>query len=200
LAAQLGLSVEAAAEKVFERTCRLILQESQGMIQRINSQPVYTVHEMQEGRQVKPTTLLVLGGPAPQFAERLEALSSYKVGVVPRWEVANALGAALARTTSEVILHADTERRIATAPEENFSTEVNPGFTGEDAVKLALHLLREKAVARGANPEHLEMEVTENLQFNMVRGFNTTGKNIRVRVQVKPGLIHGYDPIAGRLI
>jgi hypothetical protein len=44
------------------------------------------------------------------------------------------------------------------------------------------------------------MEVTENLQFNMVRGFNTTGKNIRVRVQVKPGLIHGYDPIAGRLI
>jgi N-methylhydantoinase A/oxoprolinase/acetone carboxylase beta subunit len=200
LAAQLGLSVEAAAEKVFERTCRLILQESQGMIQRINSQPVYTVHEMQEGRQVKPTTLLVLGGPAPQFAERLEALSSYKVGVVPRWEVANALGAALARTTSEVILYADTQRRIATAPEENFSTEVDRGFTGEDAVKLALHLLREKAVARGANPEHLEMEVTENLQFNMVRGFNTTGKNIRVRVQVKPGLIHGYDPIAGRLI
>jgi hypothetical protein len=26
-----------------------------------------------------------------------------------------------------------------------------------------------------------------------VRGFNTTGKNIRVKVQVKPGLIHGYN-------
>jgi N-methylhydantoinase A len=27
----------------------------------------------------------------------------------------------------------------------------------------------------------------------MVRGFTTSGRNIRVRVQVKPGLIHGYD-------
>jgi hypothetical protein len=112
LAAQLGLSLEAAAEAVFDRTCRLILAEADAMIRRINSQPVYTVHEMQEGRQIKPTTLLVLGGPAPLFAERLERLSSFKVGVVPRWEVANALGAALARTTSEVILYADTQRRI----------------------------------------------------------------------------------------
>jgi hypothetical protein len=37
------------------------------------------------------------------------------------------------------------------------------------------------------------MEVLETLEFNMVRGFNTTGKNIRVKVQVKPGLINGYD-------
>jgi hypothetical protein len=48
-------------------------------------------------------------------------------------------------------------------------------------------------VERGANPDYLEMEVVESQQFNMVRGFNTAGKNIRVRVQVKPGLIHGYD-------
>jgi hypothetical protein len=33
----------------------------------------------------------------------------------------------------------------------------------------------------------------------MVRGFYTSGKNIRVRVQVKPGLIQDYDPVAGRL-
>jgi hypothetical protein len=33
----------------------------------------------------------------------------------------------------------------------------------------------------------------------MVRGFNTTGKNIRIKVQVKPGLIHGYDPVIAKL-
>jgi len=43
------------------------------------------------------------------------------------------------------------------------------------------------------------MEVLEALQFNMVRGFNTTGKNIRVKVQVKPGLIHGYDAVIQKL-
>jgi hypothetical protein len=43
------------------------------------------------------------------------------------------------------------------------------------------------------------MEVLESLQFNMVRGFNTTGINIRVKVQVKPGLIHGYDEVIANL-
>ena len=37
------------------------------------------------------------------------------------------------------------------------------------------------------------MEILEELEFNMVRGFNTTGKNIRIRTQVKPGLIAGYE-------
>jgi hypothetical protein len=37
------------------------------------------------------------------------------------------------------------------------------------------------------------------MQFNMVRGFYTTGRNLRVRVQVKPGLIHGYDELLANL-
>ena len=63
----------------------------------------------------------------------------------------------------------------------------------------AFELLRIKAIERGANPDYLEMEAIEALQFNMVRGFNTTGKNIRVKVQVKPGLIHGYDDAIRKL-
>ncbi|RPJ69912.1 MAG: hypothetical protein EHM15_12370, partial [Desulfobacteraceae bacterium] len=49
------------------------------------------------------------------------------------------------------------------------------------------------------NPDFLEMEVVERQVFNMVRGFNTTGRNMRVRVQVKPGLIHGYDALLAKL-
>ncbi len=43
------------------------------------------------------------------------------------------------------------------------------------------------------------MDVLESLQFNMVRGFNTTGKNIRIKMQVTPGLIHGYDHVIANL-
>jgi N-methylhydantoinase A/oxoprolinase/acetone carboxylase beta subunit len=200
IAAQLGLSVEDAAFRVFDHTCRRILDEAQRMIDRINRQPVYTVHEMQDGYQVKPATILVLGGPAPLFAEHLETLSDVKVGVVPRWSVANAIGAALARTTCEVNLYADTEQQIVSAPEEDFSERIDRSFDRNQARQMALDLLRSKALARGANPEHLEMEITEDLQFNMVRGFHTTGRNIRIRAQVQPGLIHGYDPVAGRLM
>jgi N-methylhydantoinase A/oxoprolinase/acetone carboxylase beta subunit len=200
LAVSLGLTVEAAAAEVFDHTCRLILAEADGMIERINQQPVYTVHEMLAGGKVAPATILVLGGPAPLFAEKLETLSARKVGVVPRWAVANAIGAALARTTCEVSLHADTEQGTVFAPEEDFQQNVEPSFDRREARRMALDLLQTKAVARGADAEHLEMEITEDLQFNMVRGFSTTGRNVRIRAQVKPGLIHDYDPVAGRLM
>jgi N-methylhydantoinase A len=43
------------------------------------------------------------------------------------------------------------------------------------------------------------MEVIEDVQFNMVRDFYTTGRNIRVKVQVKPGLIPEFRNIAEKL-
>jgi len=46
-------------------------------------------------------------------------------------------------------------------------------------MQQAFDLLRVKAIERGANPEYLEMELVESQQFNMVRGFQTTGKNLR---------------------
>jgi hypothetical protein len=113
--------------------------------------------------------------------------------------VANAIGAALARTTCQVSLFADTERKIVEAPEENFRQAIDRTFDIDAANQQAFELLRIKAIERGANPDYLEMEAIEALQFNMVRGFNTTGKNIRVKVQVKPGLIHGYDDAIRKL-
>ena len=199
LARTLGVSVKALAAEILDVTCNKILSAARQLISRINSKPVYTVHELQDGYVVRPESILVLGGPAPYFARYLENNSDYRVRVVPRWKVANAIGAALARTTCEVTFFADTERRIACAPEENFSQTIDHGFDTDAAIHLAFELLRAKAVKRGANAEYLEMEVLENLQFNMVRGFNTTGKNIRIKVQVKPGLIHGYDAAIAKL-
>ena len=180
-------------------SCKKILSAARQLLYRINGKPVYTVHELQEGYRVQPQSICVLGGPAPLFAKYLESISDYRIRVVPKWKVANAIGAALARTTCQVSFFADTERKIAEAPEENFSQTIDHRFDTEAAIQKALELLRTKAVERGANADYLEMEVLETLEFNMVRGFNTTGKNIRVKVQVKPGLIHGYDDVIREL-
>jgi N-methylhydantoinase A len=199
IARDLGCSVETAAARVFDHTCRTILKEAQVLIDRINQKPVYTIHELQEGYQVNPRKILILGGPAPYFAQHFEEISSYQVGVVPRWDVANAIGAALARTTCEVSLFADTHQGIAMAPEEGFSAAVASNFTSTDAMTTAGDLLKLKAAKQGASPDEMEMEVVENQQFNMVKGFYTAGKNIRVKMQIKPGLIDEYDTIAGIL-
>ena len=194
IAEALGITPEAAAGEIFEEACRQILTSAQEMVARINSKPVYTVHELWEGSEIRLRHILVLGGPAPQFAQKLKTMFPGSVSVVPHWQVANAIGCALARTTSEIILYVDTARKMAAAPGENFNRSISPGFDMDDARELALHLLREKALRRGANPKYLQMEIIEASQFNMIRGFRTIGKNIRVRAQVKPGLISGYDP------
>jgi N-methylhydantoinase A/oxoprolinase/acetone carboxylase beta subunit len=199
LADTLGCSVEDSAGRIIDLCCQTILTSADDLIARINRKPVYTVHELQEGYQVRPQHILILGGPAPHFAHHLEKISDYNIRVVPKWQVANAIGAALARTTCEVNFFADTEQGIAEAPEENFSQSVDHTFDRDAAVKKAFELLKKKAIQRGAIPDNLAMEIAEALEFNMVRGFNTTGKNIRIKVQVKPGLIHGYDDVISRL-
>jgi len=200
LAGSVGSSVKALAAEILNVTCKKILSAARQLIHRINSKPVYTVHELQEGYVVQPQSILVLGGPAPYFAKYLERLSDYRVQVVPRWKVANAIGAALARTTCEVNFLADTERRIAQAPEENFRQAIDRGFDKSAAIHQAFELLKAKAIRRGATAEFLEMELLESLEFNMVRGFATTGKNIRIKAQITPGLIHGYDGLMAKLL
>ena len=199
IANRLGINPEQAAERIFEQTCRTILAEADAFIDRINNRPVYTVHEMQAGAKLSPSYLLVLGGPAPYFVDRLRSISRRQVKLIPRWQVANAIGAALARTTCEVSFLADTQLGVAVAPEEDYRQNIDKHYTSADAVKTAFDLLKHKAMQIGAYAADLETEVLEEHEYNMVRGFLTTGQNIRIKVQVKPGLIHEYEEVVERL-
>jgi N-methylhydantoinase A len=201
VADQLGIPLEEAANRVFDDACGIILAAAGKMIAAINSKTVYTVRELLSGYKVQPREILVLGGPAPLFAFRLAQLTDMQVTVVPQWGVANAIGAALAKGTSEVTLFADTERGIAVAPEEDFAVQVKKDFTRQSAIDLAFDLLRKKCGKAGAsNESELEMEVIEDLQFNMIRDFYTAGKNIRVKVQVRPGLLPEYREVARNMV
>ncbi|MCF8035843.1 MAG: hydantoinase/oxoprolinase family protein, partial [Desulfobacteraceae bacterium] len=121
------------------------------------------------------------------------------VHMVPQWDVANAIGTALSRTTCEVTLFADTYKLEASAPEEMFVQSLKPGFKLADARQMAEELLKKKAIREGARTEDLETDVLEEFEFNMVRDFRMIGKNIRIKIQVRPGLIHEYRQIAEKI-
>jgi hypothetical protein len=174
----------------------MIIAAAGRMVEGINSKPVYTVKEMLSGYKVNPVEILALGGPAPFFAPRIEKLTGIQTSAVPQWHVANAIGAAMARNTSEVTLLADTERGVAIASEEDFTQKVGRDFSRNDAMSLAFELLREKCIKAGASESELDLEVVEDNQFNMVRGFYTAGRNIRIKVQTRPGLIPEYLELA----
>jgi len=135
IALELDLTDREAADQIFKKCCSIILKKTFEMIDKLNSQPVYTVHEFLEGYKISPRKILLLGGPAPYFAKKIKELYHIETDVVPESAVANAIGAALARTTCEVSLYADTEQGIVTAHEEDFAEPVSKNYSDDDLIK-----------------------------------------------------------------
>ncbi len=188
LAQKLHMTVQDAAVAIIEKMAALISDHVREIMAEINNKPVYTIHELLEGKIIEPKILYVAGGPAavaPFIAKNL----GYPYSIPEHSEVSNALGVALARTTAEVTILADTEKRELIISEEGRLQSIPRSFALADAVEVGKATLREKAAGMGARPEDIIMEVTESQEFNMVRDYYTTGKNIRVKVQIKPGLI-----------
>ncbi len=191
LAGRLNMTVEDTALAVVEKTASIIADHVRQMLSDINNKPVYTIHELLEGKIIRPQRLYVVGGPAalaPFIAKEL----GYPYSIPEHSEVSNALGVALARTTAEISIHADTEKREMILSEEGQVQPISGHFTLQDAIEAGKRALRAKAVHMGAQQEDIVMEVTESQEFNMIRNFYTTGKNIRVKVQIKPGLIASH--------
>jgi N-methylhydantoinase A/oxoprolinase/acetone carboxylase beta subunit len=189
LATQLKQRPEETARAVLDLACDMITAKINGMLEEVNGKPVYTIHELLEGRRINPAEMMVVGGPAPFLAKILEEKTGYAAVVPEDSDVINASGAAMARTTVELNLVADTEDGSLSIAEEGLVQKIPPSFTERDVIDLGRRVLIEKARAAGAKEEDIVVEVADIQSFNVVRSFSTTGRNIRVRLQVKPGLI-----------
>ena len=188
IAKKLHMSVQNAARAIVEKMAAMIADNVRQILAEINNKPVYTIHELLEGKIIRPRILYVVGGPAaiaPFIAQNL----GYPYSIPDHSEVSNALGVAVARTTAEITILADTEKGELIFSEEGRVQSIPRSFSMADAVEIGKKALHEKAVRMGARPQDIIMEVTESQEFNMIRDFCTTGKNIRVKVQIKPGLI-----------
>lgn len=189
LAVQLNQKPEETARAVLNLAGELITAKIRSMLEEVNGKPVYTIHELLEGRRINPAEMIVIGGPAPFMAETLEKMAGYTAVVPQNSDVINASGAAMARTTVELNLVADTEDGSLSIAEEGVLQRISSSFTERDVIDLGKNMLIEKARAAGAREEDIVVEIADIQSFNVVRGWSTTGKNIRVRLQVKPGLI-----------
>lgn len=189
LAAQLNRKPEETAKAVLNLAGEMITAKIRSMLEEVNGKPVYTIHELLEGRRINPAEMIVIGGPAPFMAETLEKMAGYTAVVPQNSDVINASGAAMARTTVELNLVADTEDGSLSIAEEGVLQRISSSFTERDVIDLGKNMLIEKARAAGAREEDIVVEIADIQSFNVVRGWSTTGKNIRVRLQVKPGLI-----------
>jgi hypothetical protein len=189
LARKMGLPVEDTAKRIFDDMCGAIADHVRQAIDEVNNRPVYTIHEMLEDVRLNPQVLYMVGGPAKPVSARLGEMMGCSVCVPEHAEAANAIGAALARTTAEITLLADTERKTLAVPEKGIQMAIPATFTLTDVIKTGEDLLRADAAGWGADEQDVDLEVVEAQSFNMIHGFSTAGRNMRVKIQVKPGLI-----------
>jgi N-methylhydantoinase A len=189
LGSRLAWDAAETARRVLESMAEAIANSAESFIDEINSRPVYTIHEVLEHEKVQPAAAIIIGGPAPFVADYVGKALGLPCRVPPHFGVANAVGAAVARVTSEVTLQADTHRGTVVIPEANILEPIDDGFNLDTAFSLAHEVLKEQALKIGANPEALDISVTEQQVFNMIRGYSRAGQNIRMNMCITPGLI-----------
>lgn len=185
----LNLSPIETANLVLETMGTMINHKIDELLDEINDHPVYTIKELLYGKRIEPKQISIIGGPAKILAPILERTMKLPCQYPDNYLVANAVGAALARPTMEITMHVDTSKKILTVPELDLYEGVSSRYNLAMAKERALDLVKENAKTIGIGSDNIDAEITEESSFNMVRGFYTSGKDIRVRAQIKPGLI-----------
>lgn len=188
----LSLAGREMAELILETIGDTIKDKVDTLLDEINSKPVYTVKEVLYGEKVKPKYINIIGGPAKSLAPTLEEKFDMPCHYPENYHIANAIGAGLAKPTVDVTLMADTQRKTVSIPELGIYEKVKSSYDLDQAKSQVIALLKKhvKLMDPESKIEDEDIEITEESSFNMIDGFYTTGKNIRVEAQVKPGLIH----------
>ncbi len=184
-----GLTAERLAGDAVQYAVDAIKGEVDAMLGEVNNRPVYTIHEMIEGRKIVPKKIYIMGGPAGAFRERLTRAFGIGVVLPGHYDVANAVGAAMAKTTVDIELFADTGRGTLLIPAIGVKEKTPQGYRLEDAERDIRARLARHLADLGVTVRDGDTEIIESSSFNMVEGWYASGKDIRVKCQIKPGVI-----------
>ena len=183
------MSLKDTATLILNEMASMIKAKTNELLLEINSKPIYTINELLHGKKVVPKSIHMIGGPAHVLKDMIESAYFLPCYVPKDYAVANAIGAALAKPTSELTLLANTALGTLSVPEFGIYEHISKNYTVDQAKTKAIELLRKHALSNKMDESLTEIEITEESSFNMVRGFSSSGKNIRIKAQIKPGHI-----------
>lgn len=183
---------EALADEAIRTAVAGIARAVDEMLDEVNSRPVYTIMELIEGDRLAPNVVYVMGGPAQAFSNLLAESLGRRVIVPEEHAVANAIGAALTRTTFELELFADTEKKVRFVPTLGLQDTVPSRYMLNEAQGDAVSLLLAHLDKLGITLKEDDVDILEANSFNMVGDYGTVGRNIRVKCQVRPGVVERF--------
>lgn len=179
---------EDIARQVLDTAAGYMADAVREMLDSWEQEPQYRVHDVLKLPQFGLRRIVGIGGGAKGLTQRV-ADKLGCTGVLPEGgAVANAIGAAVARSTLLLTLRVDTEQDKMIYVEEGRQTPVTLREVGEAAViDAAKEHLAEKAVQAQFPIEEIDTVYTET--FPVVRGHHRTGKLITAQVQLRPGIL-----------
>ncbi len=183
-----SISPDVLAQSAVDAAAEAIHKATRELIDEINDKPVYTIHELLEGRRVAPRRVYIMGGPASAMKEAVRQRFELFTVVPEHFGVANAIGAALTRNTASLELFADTEKGVMFIPALGHRENVPRSYNLKDAERDALNHLLAHLSEMGVFADRDNAQVNHATSFNMVSDGTTTGRNIRVKCQIKPGV------------
>lgn len=188
LGEKLGLAPQQTANLVLEKTVQRIAAEIEAMFISWEQEPAYRVWEMQQRKRIRPQHLVGIGAASPGLLPLLGEEMGCDTLIPADADVANAIGAALAKVNLRLTFHFDTDRKFYFI-EENGVQEKLKGVTSlADAESFSLTRLQEEGNKMGI-PRQEEPELVYSELFNMVRGWRTEGRLIDVCVQFPTGIL-----------
>ncbi|MGD0153253.1 MAG: hydantoinase/oxoprolinase family protein [Thermacetogeniaceae bacterium] len=193
LGGKLHLQPGKSADLVLAQMVKQIDQEIQAMFLAWEQEPAYRIWELLQKQKVRPQSIIGIGGSAPALLPLLAQATGCQALAPPHHEVANAIGAALARVTLRLTFHFDTERNFYFIEETGWQDKLTKPLSSlSDAEQFCFAALKQAGGQLGiASSEEPELVYSE--MFNMVRGWRTTGRLYDVCVQFPPGIQENWQ-------
>lgn len=159
----------------------------EAMIEELSLQPVYEVNDIFNSKRFEPKTLIGVGGGAYGLIKELGKVMEIDTIIPTGSIVANAIGAAVAKVTTEASLRVDTTEGYYTIADGNIKERCSSKFGLKEAEKLLSDFLLVKASElKIASPK---LEVNSLEEFFTIHDNVSTGKIINLRMQVKHGVL-----------
>lgn len=188
LGCDLGVDQEQAADLVLEKTVQRIADEIEAMFSAWEQEPAYRIWELQQRKKIRPQNLVGIGAASPALLPLLGKEMGCSALTPPDADVANAIGAALAKTNLRLTFHFDTERKYYFIEENGVQEKLKDIDSLAGAESYSLTRLKEEGKKIGI-PTQEEPELVYSELFNMVRGWRTGGRLIDVCVQFPAGIL-----------
>ena len=189
IAYKFSLTWKELAQLIINAFTQQLSQAIDCLYHKLKQVPVYTVSEILAPPDIRPRVMVGLGGPAPVFIPLTAKRLGLPWEILPEHESANGIGAAAACSTVAITLHVDTEQELMVIPELGYKEQLCQKMLIDQpwVRKTAVEKLTAYASQIGLN-DCGDVQIVEEEAFNIVRGFNTTGRIFNIRAQIRPGV------------